>query len=185
MHDPESLRLELQESLQTFRHWTSQWTQAEGFIIAGDVALLSYGFAQKLAVILLLAIAFPVGILLIYLLVIFVTAPQVRLILKIEQQLHIGKDSLGITYIETHLRPEAQLRKIEQLDDEKIMPHLICYLDKILSKKWWLIREARQLWLVKLVPIMAYMAIAAQIALFVLSLSVFHYPFMAVATSGK
>lgn len=50
--DNESVRLELQEAIATLRHWTSQVTQAAGFIATGDILLLSYGFSQKLAAIL-------------------------------------------------------------------------------------------------------------------------------------
>jgi len=41
--DNESLRIELQQALETYRHWISQLTQASGFFITADVALASFG----------------------------------------------------------------------------------------------------------------------------------------------
>jgi hypothetical protein len=45
--EDEALRLELQEAIVSFRHWTSQMTQAAGFIVTADVVLISYGFSQS------------------------------------------------------------------------------------------------------------------------------------------
>ena len=64
--DNESLRLELQEAIVTYRHWVSQLTQVTGIIATADVVLLSYGFSQRLAVILLAASTGPIVILLIF-----------------------------------------------------------------------------------------------------------------------
>jgi hypothetical protein len=61
--DNESLRIELQEALVTYRHWVSQLTQAAGFFTTADVVLAGYGFSQRLAIILLAASAFPMLIL--------------------------------------------------------------------------------------------------------------------------
>ena len=61
--DNESLRLELQEALVTYRHWVTQLTQVTGFAVAADVVLISYAFSQRLAGILLLASAVPILIL--------------------------------------------------------------------------------------------------------------------------
>ena len=160
----ESLRLELQEAIGTFRHWTSQVTQAAGFIVTGDVLLLSYGFSQKLAVILLLASASPMAILLIYLLILSVVTPLVGLILRLERRLLIREDSLGATYLRIHLRSiAATLGDIKNLDDEQIRN-----LDLGPLKGQ----------LVKAIPAILYAATIAQVGLFILSLTVYHYRFI-------
>ena len=58
--DNESLRLELQQAILTVRQWSSLLIQMAGFITTADVVLISYGFAQKLAGVLLLASALPI-----------------------------------------------------------------------------------------------------------------------------
>jgi len=83
--DNESLRLELQEAIVTIRHWSSTLVQTTGFIATANVVLLSYGFAQKLAGIILLASALPIGILLIFRIVVLATTPFVSLVLRIER----------------------------------------------------------------------------------------------------
>jgi hypothetical protein len=57
---PESLRLELQEAITSFRHQWTQLQQALGIIISADVVLLSYGFSQRLSSVLLVASLTPV-----------------------------------------------------------------------------------------------------------------------------
>ncbi len=162
--DNESLRLELQEAIGTFRHWTSQVTQAAGFIVTGDVLLLSYGFSQKLAVIFLLASATPMTILLIYLLTLSITTPLVGLILRFERKLLIREVSLGATYLRIHLRSiAATLGDIENLDDEQIRNLTLGSLKGQL---------------VKALPIFLCASTIAQLGLFVLSLTVYHYRFI-------
>lgn len=163
--EDEALRLELQEAIVSFRHWTSQMTQAAGFIVTGDVVLISYGFSQKLAGILLLASALPIGILLVYLVVMSIVTPLAHLILKIERKLKIREDSLGVTFAQIHLRSMiANHKAIECLDDEEV---------RILPLSGPTIG-----WLKKTIPLILYAATIVQIGLFVLSLEVFHYHFM-------
>jgi hypothetical protein len=64
--DAESLRLELQEAIITFRHQNAQLFQALGVIVTADAALLGYGFAQKLSVVLLVASLMPLAALSVY-----------------------------------------------------------------------------------------------------------------------
>jgi hypothetical protein len=162
--DNESLRLELQEAIVTFRHWTSQVVQVVGFIAAGDVLLLSYGFSQKVAAILLLASVLPMIFLLIYLRILTVIGPVVGLILRLERKLLIQEDSLGTTYLRIHMRSvAATLGDIENLDDEQIHNLNLSTLKG-------------QLW--RLFPIILYTATIVQLGLFVLSLAVYHYRFI-------
>jgi hypothetical protein len=163
--DNESLRLELQEGIVTFRHWNTQLTQTAGFIATGDVVLLSYGFSQRLAAILLFASAFPIVILLLYLYIGSINTPLVSLILRIERKLLIRDDSLGATYLRVQLRSMAPVPDtIEDLNDEEVR-HLNLSL-----------QVSRWLWTP--VPIILYTATIAQIGIFALSLAVFHYRFM-------
>ena len=136
--DDESLRMELQEALVTYRQWASQLTQVAGFFVAADVVLVSYGFSQRLAAILLVASTVPMLILVMYMVIGSVNRPIVNLILRIERKLLI-EDSLGAILAQTWLKWES-------------------------------------LW--STVPITLYTATAAQLGLFVLSLTVFHYSFL-------
>jgi hypothetical protein len=161
--DNESLRLELQQALGTYQHWVTQLTQVNGFITAADVALISYGFSQRLAAILLVASGAPMLILTMYILVGSIASPFVNLVLRIERKLQIRKDSLGATYVHTYFRSMTPTlgSRIEDLSDEQVHQ---------LSLEW------EKLW--GPIPIILYAATVVQIGLFVLSLTVFHYRFM-------
>ena len=161
--DDESLRVELQEALVTYRQYTSNFLQTAGILIAADVALVSYAFTQRIAVILLVASAFLISILVSYTIVGSIAGPLINLVLRIERRLRIREDSLGATLARTvpaKMIP-AVGSHIEDLTDEEVH-HL--------NLKW----EAR--WSV--IPIMVYAGIAIQIVLFVLSITVFHYRFL-------
>jgi hypothetical protein len=163
--DNESLRLELQESISAFHHWSSQFTQAGGLIATGDVVLISYGFSQRLAVIILFASFFPLIILWIYSLIGYVCTPLVDLILKIERKLQIREISLGATYMRVHLRPMAPAHgTIEDLSDEEVRRLNLNFT----WRHWW--------WMP--VSFVCYALTIVQVGLFVLSLTVFHYRFM-------
>lgn len=136
-----------------------------GFIATGDVLLISYGFSQKLAAILLLASVFPVVILLLYLLLGSANISLINLMLKIERKLLIREDSLAAMFLQDHLDSVARTdRAIEELSDEEVRR-----LNLSLSRRKW-IRTP--------VPIVLYAATIAQVGIFVLSLTVFDYRFM-------
>ncbi len=160
--DNESLRLELQEALATYRHWVSQLTQVVGFAVAADVVLISYAFSQRLAGVLLLASAVPILILVMYMMVGSIACPLVDLVLRIERRLFIRKDSLGATYVHTYFRSmtPALGGRIEDLDDEEV---------RHLNLKW------DSLW--SPIPIILYVSTLGGVGIFVLSLTVFHYRF--------
>jgi hypothetical protein len=161
--DNESLRIELQEALVTYRHWVSQLTQVVGFLVAADVVLISYGFAQRIAVILLVASGAPTLILIQYMVVGSIASPLINLVLRIERRLLIRKDSLGATYVHTYFRSmrPALGSRIEDLNDEEV---------RQLNLKW------ASLW--SPLPIVLYASTVVQVGLFVLGLTVFHYRFM-------
>src|SRR5260370_12698975 len=119
--DPESLRLELQEAIVTFRHWTSQATQATGILATGDAVLITYGFAQRQAGILLVASSMPLAILAVYVGTKSVAPPLINLALRLERRLLIRGDSLAVTYARMHLRPSvSNFSSIEDLNDEEV-----------------------------------------------------------------
>jgi hypothetical protein len=161
--DNESLRLELQQALGAYQHWVTVLTQVNGFITAADVALISYGFSQRLAAILLVASGAPMLILAMYILVGSIASPLVNLVLRIERRLQIRKDSLGATYVHTYFRSTTPTLSshIEYLSDEEV---------RQLDLKW------ERFW--GPIPIILYAATVVQVGLFVLSLTVFHYRFM-------
>jgi hypothetical protein len=163
--DNESLRLELQEAIAAFHHWSSQFTQMAGLIFTGDVILISYGFSQRLAAILLVACAFPLTVLVTYTLVGYAVTPLVDLILKIERKLQIREVSLGAIYMRVHLRSMAPAHgAIEDLSDEEVRRLNL----NLTWQHWW--------WMP--VSFVVYALTVVQVGLFVLSLTVFHYRFM-------
>jgi hypothetical protein len=161
--DNESLRLELQEAIVTYRHNVSQLTQVAGIIATADVVLVSYGFSQRLAAILLVASAAPIVVLILYLLVGSILTPLISLILRLERRLLIRKDSIGASFLRSYIRavPHDLSGRIEDLNDEEV---------RDLKLKW------NTLWAP--IPIILYAGTVVQIGLFVLSLTVFHYRFM-------
>jgi hypothetical protein len=80
--------------------------------------LITYGFSQRLAAILFLASALPVGVLLLYLQTMSTAAPLVVLAARLERKLSI-KDSLAATYARSHMRPLAGVVDIESLSDDE------------------------------------------------------------------
>lgn len=90
-------------------------------------------------------------------------SPLINLILRIERRLLIQKDSLGAIAARTYLgkMTSALDSRIEDLTDEEVH-HL--------NLKWEPLRSA--------IPIALCAATLAQVGLFVLSLTVFHYRFM-------
>jgi hypothetical protein len=161
--DNESLRVELQETLVTYRQYISQFTQGGGIFIAADVALVSYAFSQRIAVILLVGSAFLIFILVSYTMVASIIGPLNDLVLRIERRLRIREDSLGATLART--TPAKMIpavgSHIEDLSDEEV---------RHLNLKWELRWSA--------IPIMGYTGIAIHVVVFVLSLTVFHYRFL-------
>jgi hypothetical protein len=163
--DNESLRLELQQAILTVRQWSSLLIQMAGFITTADVVLISYGFAQKLAGVLLLASALPIILLRVLLRIISILSPLAGLVLRIERRLLIREDSLGATFAYASLQPSGITSgDIEKLDDDKVHE-----LNLSISTWQWLRRP---------IPRILCVATATQLGLFVLALTVFHYRFM-------
>jgi hypothetical protein len=87
--EPESLRLELQEAITTFRHQWSQLMQSLGIIITAYFALLSYGFARKLAVVLLVASLMPLAALSSYIQTMTSLVPICYVAIELEKKLSL------------------------------------------------------------------------------------------------
>src|ERR1700733_8642105 len=92
--DSESLRLELQEAIATFRHQISLLIQAVGFIAAAGSILLAYGFSQKLSSALLVASLMPLGILLSYYTIMTGLAPICYVAMRLEAKLSLFDEPL-------------------------------------------------------------------------------------------
>jgi hypothetical protein len=101
--DPESLRLELQEGIISFRHITTLAMQMTGIVVAADAVLVSYGISQRDSAILLIASLAPV-IVLIGILELFKHALPVAIsIMWLEDQLSLSERALAATYVRMRL----------------------------------------------------------------------------------
>jgi hypothetical protein len=153
--DPDALRLELQEAIVTVRHWQTLGFQATGFIIAGNVVLLGYGFSQKQAGIFLLGSAVPMILLFVYLLTFSAAVRTIMLVIKLERDLEIRSHSLGATFARNLLGlTDADLVRLTDADLESFS------FDNLM---------------IHTPPIILYIASISQIILFVLCLTLFHY----------
>jgi hypothetical protein len=101
--DADSLRLELQEALETFRNWVGQMVQAGGIMATADAVLVTYGFSQRLAGIFFVGSIFPIVVLLGYIRLTSKTAPMLGLAIKLERKLFL-EESLALTIAPSSLR---------------------------------------------------------------------------------
>jgi hypothetical protein len=158
--DPVSLRLELQEALVTVRHWQTQRIQTTGFIVAGNVILLAYGFSQKRAGIFLVGSTLPIILLMVYTLTMSVSAPLITLAIKLERDLRIRRHSLAVTYARSHLWLADF--DIENLNDREVQK-------LTLEKRRWFFNSA---------AVILYIVGIGQIVLGILCLTIYHYRLM-------
>lgn len=119
--DAESLRLELQEALITYRHHTSLVTQAFGFVIAADSALLAYGFTQKVSGILLIASFMPIVMLIAYVTIMNGALAAAYAAIRLEQKLSLRDENFAELYFRIR-DPEFLSKfsgvKIEEMHDK-------------------------------------------------------------------
>ena len=155
--DRDALRVELQEALGSVRHWQMLGIQAAGFIVAGVVVLIGYGFAQKQAGIFLLGSPLPVILLALYISGLSAATNQVVLSIRIEDELHIRETlSLAREYARNYLRlAEPQLEVVSAKRPR----------DRYFNHKWFL----------GPVAILLYAAGLGQLGLFVLGLVLYNY----------
>jgi hypothetical protein len=162
--EPESLRLELQEAIATFRHQAGLLIQAFGVILTADSVLLAYGFAQRKSGILLLASLMPLVNVLLYFAIISGMIPIAFAALRMEQRLLL-EDALMSTWLRVrydlpfHFLPDLSLVSEPEVRD------------KLLRSPWYLVKgDPKVLALVG--------AFAGQFVIFWISVCVYHYRFM-------
>lgn len=163
--DAESMRLELQEAIITFRTQTTLATQIAGFIATADSVLLAYGFAQKASGILLIASVMPLILLVSYLEIFLSTVPVICVAITLEKRLRLGDNALARTFARTNLRYIfLAINTNVDLEASGALESVVEQLRWTLLKK----RPGQVLMLIFL----------AQFTLFLVSLIAYHYRFM-------
>lgn len=156
--DAESLRLEVQEALITYRHHTSLVAQAFGFVIAADSALLAYGFAQKVSGTLLIASFMPIVMLLAYVAIMDGALAAAYAAIKLEEKLSLPKEGFAKLYF--RIRDPSFLSKFLDMRIEELNKKL--HSDNLKNP----------------LSIMLCGVFVIQLCLFVLSIVIYHYRFM-------
>ena len=134
--------------------------QAAGFIVAADIVLIGYGFAQKHAGMFLLASMLPVILLAVHIIGISSSTNQIALAIQIEDEFHIREtQSLARIYARNYLRSAGpQLEAVIAQGPR----------DRTLSLKWFITLEA----------IVLYAASLGQVGLFALFFVRYNYRFI-------
>jgi len=114
---PESLQLELQEAITTFRHQWAHLFQALGVIATADSLLLSYGFAQKLSSVLLLASLMPLAAWSTYVTIMTGLVPICYVAIRLEQKLSLHDVPFIGTWVKTRGDLPAALSDFAHLED--------------------------------------------------------------------
>jgi hypothetical protein len=163
--DPESLRLELQEAITTFRHQLGLLIQALGVIITADSILVAYGFSQRRSGILLVASLMPIAVVIIYFAIISGLIPITYVIMRIERELSLREESFMATWVLTRDDlPFKSMGNISKLDDPQIRESVL---------------QAPPLYLFKDRKTLALLgAFIVQFTIFLISLTLYHYEFM-------
>jgi hypothetical protein len=102
---PESLRLELQEAITTFRHQWAQLLQGLGILVSADAILLGYGFAQKLSSVLLVASLMPLAALSGYITSMTALVPVCYVAIRLEEKLSLE----DVPFVGTWVKPRGDL----------------------------------------------------------------------------
>ena len=163
--DTESLRLELKEAITAFNAQLSLIAQSLGFLIAADVVLLGYGFAQRRSAIFLLACLLPVTMLIVLIELATSMMPMAYVATRLERKLLLQDAPLIGTYLKSCkgiLR--AAIGDIQHLND--IEAH--GFVPRIRFR--FLLNDGR--------AILAIAAFIVQFCIFIVSVTVYHYPFM-------
>lgn len=161
---PESLRLELQEAIATFRHQNAQLIQALGVIVTADSILLGYGFAQKLSSVLLVASLMPLAALSVYITTMTALVPICYVAIRLEEKLSLHDVSFIGTWVKTRDDLPAALRDFAHLEDLEVRNSTLHV------PQWYFLKNLTSLTLLA--------AFALQISLVVISLFVYHFHFM-------
>jgi hypothetical protein len=163
--DPESLRLELQEAIATFRHQVGLLIQVLGVVLTADSALIAYAFTQKKSGIFLAASMMPIATGIIYYAVITGLIPMAYVAIKLERKLSLGEEAFMTRWIlARHDLPFRSIENIEDLDRPEIR-HAV-----LESPPLYLLKDPKMLTLVG--------AFVIQLIVFIISLTVYHYALM-------
>jgi hypothetical protein len=161
----ESLRLELQEAIATFRHQIVQLVQALGFSITANSVLLVYGFSQRLAAVLLAASLVPIATLFIYIQIMTGLLPICYVAIRLELKLSLRQDPFIGTWARMRKDlPFSSLANLTDLEDPNIR-------DSMLNvSPWYFLGSLKSLALLG--------AFVIQLGLVIISMSVYNYHFM-------
>lgn len=122
----ESLRLELQEAIATFRHQIVQLVQALGFSITANSVLLVYGFSQRLAAVLLAASLVPIATLFIYIQIMTGLLPICYVAIRLELKLSLRQDPFIGTWARMRKDlPFSSLANLTDLEDPNIRDSML------------------------------------------------------------
>jgi hypothetical protein len=162
--DADSLRLELQEAIITFRHQTLLLLQVAGFIVTADSLLLAYGFAQRESGILLIASAMPIIMLASFVEILNSSLPIAYVAMALEQKLHLRDAPLAAIFA-------RRMRHISAIigEDTDLMNQ---------SVREAILRVSRRSWLNNRVAYILYAIFIAQIGLFLIATLTYDYRFM-------
>jgi len=163
--DTESLRLELKEAITGFNAQLSLIAQSLGFMIAADVVLLGYGFAQRRSAILLLASLMPVIMFAVLIDLMTSIIPISYVAIRLEKKLSLQDSPLIGTYVKSCRGIiQAVLGDIENWNSLKV--HRLAPVIQLRS----LLNDRKTLLL--------FTAFIVQFCLFIVSITIYHYPFM-------
>jgi len=163
--DVESVRLELQEAIATFRELAGRMTQGIGFVVTADSVLLAYGFSQRESGILLVASLMPVLALLIFFQFLRMSAPVIYVAIVLERQLRLDDAPL----IAMHAR--KGFKKIYALIENSQNPASAGVRDAVLALSY-------QDWVHRPIARVLCCIFAAQLSLFAVSIMAYNYRFM-------
>lgn len=160
---PESLRLELQEAIATFRHQWAQLVQAGGVIVTADALLLGYGFAQKLSSILIVASLMPLAALSSYITTMTGLVPVCYVAIRLEEKLSLDDVPLIGTWVKPRGDLPAALRDFTQREKDGIS-------NAEFSTRSYFLRNLQSR--------SFFAAFALQIAFVIISIFGYHFRFM-------
>jgi hypothetical protein len=160
----ESLRLELQEAITTFRHQTASLTQITGFLAAADSLLIAYGFSQRVSGILLVASVMPLIMIASYVEILNSILPLIYVAITLEQKLQLRDAPLATLYVQIYTRNFPGLGKDVDMADQRVRESILG-----LPRRTWLTNRP--------VHILSILFIA-QVGLFFIGILIYHYRFM-------
>lgn len=163
--DAESLRLELQEAITTFRHQIALILQLLGVIVTADSVLVAYGFTQKQSGILLIASLMPIAALLVFGSITHGLVPISYTAMRLEERLSLHHAPLITTWVKNRDDlPFAVLGNVDDWSDPKV--------EEVISStsRWFFLRSYKSHILL--------IIFVLQILLFIITIVFSHYRFM-------